>query len=97
MKSQTKLEAYDAIMADGTAHRARDRVLALIEHTPGLSREEIACMLDLRISSVCGRVSELEHEGKVVMIGIKKSAVTGKRVDRIFKRILECEQQKLAI
>ena len=95
MKSQTKLEAYDAIMNDGTAHRARDRVLAVVTAQPGLSRYEVSQITGLRLSSVCGRVAELRD--KVVAIGTKPDPQTGKTVDRLYRRILECEQQKLAI
>lgn len=70
---ETKREA----LIDHTESRKRDRqldrVLDVIRTHPGLCNKQIAHLLRLPVSSVCGRVNELfdkelviEHERKVV-------------------------------
>ena len=73
------LDAYRGIQEDGTAMSQRERVFMLIDHSDGVSRQDISRALGLPINSVCGRVHSLIKQGLVCESGNKIDQVTGKK------------------
>ena len=49
----------------------------------GVTRQELSRLLDLGINAVCGRVKELENEGRVKVSGYRECTVTGNTVQTL--------------
>lgn len=61
---QTSLLAYEQIHADNTAQTQKQQVLQTVRnYAEGLTRNEIAGLLCIRINAVCGRVNQLLKDG----------------------------------
>lgn len=55
----------------------KHRICRLLERTPsGLTRHEIAEALGMQLSSVCGRVNELEHCDPPLVVSTKETRKT---------------------
>ena len=70
--SNTSLNAYTKIKIEGKDITQCGKIVELLKDYPdGLIREEISDKLDLRLSSVCGRINEMVKDGRVYEFGIK--------------------------
>lgn len=78
----TSIENYREHRSSGKlGAQAREILEFLAKHTHrDWSRAELADDLDLRLSSVCGRVNELIHGGYLDMAPTRKCQVTGKKI-----------------
>ncbi len=79
----TKRESYERTKKEGKALKQRDRVLDLLKRVGPLSREEVAIITRIRISSACGRVNELIKEKKVTVAGTKWNPGTQRNVETV--------------
>ena len=77
----TKLDSLFATETT-TSKRQEEIVCALLMRQP-LTRAELADLLGLRLSSVCGRVNELLKAGRVVVAGTKFDEETKRNVELI--------------
>lgn len=68
-----------AIDAAATAPQLRARALAVLEHSNGLTADEVAGRLGLSILSIRPRVTELSRLGKVRDSGQRRQNASGKR------------------
>jgi len=77
ISEQNRNDHYDAILA--TAPQSRARVfLALADAEPrGLTRFELAQVTKLPVSSICGRVNELEKTNLIVETDEKRDTPNG--------------------
>lgn len=80
MTNVTSIENYREARARGVTGRQHQRIVSLLELGGAWSRAEIADWLDLRLSSVCGRVNELQQAGRIETVDIRRCRITGKRV-----------------
>jgi hypothetical protein len=51
-------------------------VIDAFDHHPRLTREDIAAITNLKLSSVCGRVRELLDAGRLIVVGSRKDLAT---------------------
>ena len=63
--AETSLQAYRSLQAEGKLPPQCERVVAVVAHFGALTREEIAERSGLRLSAVCGRVSEMLAAGRL--------------------------------
>ena len=47
------------------------------------SRHELAKAMNIPLSSVCGRINELLHQGHVVTVNKRSCAITGKTINAV--------------
>lgn len=80
--SATQSNSLAEIRASGAGSKQRAAILELLsEHPEGLTRAEIAERLDMRLSSVCGRVGELKEDLQVISAPtVRLDPNTGKNV-----------------
>lgn len=80
--SETKGESYATTKL--TASTVRDHVYKTLKasKTP-MSRREIAEAANISLQSVCGRVSELMNEGKIVSVDKQKDEETNRNVETL--------------
>jgi DNA-binding MarR family transcriptional regulator len=76
--SRTSIDAYYAMIA-GPKLAAQQRTIVefLASHSGDFTRAELAERTGLRLSSVCGRVSELLERGTLVERSRRPCSVTG--------------------
>lgn len=74
---ETSFQAADEIADKAPILRAR--CLKVLEHSNGLTADEVAGRLGLSILSVRPRITELAHDGKVRDSGVRRYNVSGKR------------------
>lgn len=81
----TSIENYRAHRESGKlGDQAREIVEFLARHTDrDWSRAELAEALDLRLSSVCGRVNELLHSQHAEAAPARACQITGKKVNPV--------------
>ena len=76
----TSLEAYRNAVINGTVKTQRDRIFQWLvrytKHNKGFTRNEIAEYTNIRLSGVCGRVSQLIADGYVEEVGEREDAFT---------------------
>lgn len=86
MTTYTSILSYRDLLSDIERHdNQRRRVYAAVRDwlgQQGPSREDIACVTKLRLSSVCGRVRELLDDGILIKGPMKsQEVVPGKPLD----------------
>ena len=74
---ETAFEAADEIASKAPIIRAR--CLKVLEHSNGLTADEVAGRLGLSILTVRPRITELARDGKVRDSGDRRRNVSGKR------------------
>jgi len=81
----TSIEAFHEHKASGKlGHQAREIVEFLALHTDrDWSRAELSEALDLRLSSVCGRINELLHSHHIDAGPARRCQITGKKVNTV--------------
>jgi len=81
----TSIEAYREHRSNGKlGDQAREIVEFLARHTDrDWSRAELSEALDLRLSSVCGRVNELLHSQHAEAAPARACQITGKKVNPV--------------
>ena len=81
----TSIEAYREHRSSGKlGDQAREIVEFLARHTDrDWSRAELSEALDLRLSSVCGRVNELLHGRHIEAAPARACQITGKKVSPV--------------
>jgi len=67
----TSLEAYQAIESSGAATLQRQKVWIALRLFGAMTRQEVADQTGIKLSSICGRVRELEELGQVEVAGYK--------------------------
>lgn len=63
--AETSLQAYRSLQADGKLPPQCERVVSVVAQFGAMTRDEIAERSGLRLSAVCGRVSELIRSGRL--------------------------------
>lgn len=77
--ADTQQDAYHGMPVKDLAAKQR-MVLDAFEHgRPPLTREDIAAITNLKLSSVCGRVRELLDAGRLTVVGARKDLATQTR------------------
>lgn len=77
----TKSEGLEAIQPKLPTIKAR--IIGTLEAYPGLSREDIAELDDIRLATVCGAVNALLCDKKVRVVGTYKNPNTGRQVEKL--------------
>lgn len=77
----TKSEGLASIQPKLPSIKAR--IKDLIDHYPGLSREDIAELEDIRLATVCGAVNKLIEEKQVRVHGTYVNPNTGRNVEKL--------------
>jgi predicted transcriptional regulator len=78
--ADTSRKAYAEICIDGSKSTRRRQVLSAIMTHPGITRGELAELLSVRLSGVCGRCAELIADGHIRENGVKQDEYTRKTV-----------------
>lgn len=73
----TQNAAARAIAPYTPSMRERVSAFVLSRGYDGATNEEIATALDMRLSSVCGRVNELKHQGELSFSGLTRKGSSG--------------------
>lgn len=73
------IEAYHQHIDSGRALTQWQKVFNVLCSNPPLTRAEIETESGIRLSSVCGRVSELMKSGLICERGVRKCRITGVR------------------
>jgi len=82
MTVATRNAAHDQHRESGKAGTQCDLIVGLLKTAKlPLLRDEIAARLGMRISSVCGRLDELQQRRLVVVDGERVNPFTGKACD----------------
>lgn len=77
----TKFESFEAIQKSQPSIKAH--ILDTIANYPGLSRNDIAEMEEIRIQTVCGAVNALIQDRKVRVNGSYVDPQTNRRVEKL--------------
>ncbi len=77
----TKLDSLFAVQ--NYAFKVKEQIVAALLMRAPMTRAELAAVLGLRLSSVCGRVNELLASGLVVVAGTKFDAETKRNVETV--------------
>ena len=82
MTAATSIENYKIHRSSGKLGAQSMEILRFMETYPDRdwSRAEIAEHLDMRLSSVCGRVNEMIHSGDLLPSSNRRCYVTNKTV-----------------
>ncbi|NYH21412.1 hypothetical protein [Paraburkholderia bryophila] len=76
--AETQQDAFHALTVKDLSVKQR-MVLDAFEHVRAhLTREDIAAITNLKLSSVCGRVRELLDADRLVVVGRRTETATGK-------------------
>lgn len=80
-----KSDAYDKLVKTGKANKRRHEILAYMALHPGqtFTRSELADLIPMRLSTVCGQINPLMREGEVVTVGRRRCTVTGEVVNEL--------------
>lgn len=73
--ADTQQDAFHALSVKKLC-ATQQMVLDCFEHRPALTREDIAAITNLKLSSVCGRVRELLDAGRLHVVGKRKDLAT---------------------
>lgn len=73
----TSKSAYKEHKSSGEAESQQNRILTLLADRPAMTRAEIAKALNMRLSSICGRVRELLNAGKLQDHPRRPCSITG--------------------
>ncbi|MEX3961053.1 hypothetical protein AB4Y42_02365 [Paraburkholderia sp. EG286B] len=73
--AETQSSAYHAMSAKTLSTKQR-MVLDALELRAPLTREDIAAITNMKLSSVCGRVRELLDAGRLHVVGSRKDLAT---------------------
>lgn len=75
----SKRSSYEQVNRQGTAETQRNAILSYLRsHPQGLSNQEIEQQTGMRISSITGRMKELQEKGLVCGARTKTNELTGK-------------------
>ncbi|MGF6549338.1 hypothetical protein [Paraburkholderia youngii] len=74
--AETQSDAYHAMPVKLLAVKQQMVIDAFRDGRPPLTREDIAAITNLKLSSVCGRVRELLDAGRLVVVGTRKDLAT---------------------
>ena len=78
--THASLEAYRNAVISGAVKTQRDRIFKWLvqytKHNKGFTRNEIAEYTNIRLSGVCGRISQLISDGYVEEVGEREDAFT---------------------
>lgn len=66
-------DAYTDLIESGELTRTKSIVVDVLKRHPGITRETIATLANMKESSVCGRVRELIDADLVVEVGTTKN------------------------
>jgi DNA-binding transcriptional regulator GbsR (MarR family) len=82
----TKLLSYEAFKASNGSSCAHLIYTELKKSKEPMTRAELSSVLDLRISTVCGRINELEEAGLVWVVGTKVDEDSQRQVELLQTR-----------
>ncbi|WNC90928.1 hypothetical protein RI103_06145 [Paraburkholderia sp. FT54] len=74
--AETQQDAYHALSAKTLGAKQRMVLEAFENGRPPLTREDIAAITNMKLSSVCGRVRELLDAGRLAVVGSRKDLAT---------------------
>lgn len=74
--AETQSDAYHAMSAKELGAKQRMVLEAFENGRPPLTREDIAAITNMKLSSVCGRVRELIDAGRLAVVGSRKDLAT---------------------
>lgn len=77
----TKSEGLASIEAKLPTIKAR--IVDALQQWPGLGREDLSELLDMRLATVCGAVKPLIDAGKLRVAGSYDNPNTGRRVEKL--------------
>ncbi len=73
MVRKTSLDAYKAYYASGMASHVRYKIYNFILNNKGVSRQDIARLLNIPINVVCGRAKELLDARAIKEVGRREN------------------------
>lgn len=73
--AETQSDAYHAMSVKTLSAKQR-MVIDALEHRSPLTREDIAAITNMKLSSVCGRVRELLDAERLLVVGSRKDLAT---------------------
>lgn len=80
MVSKTSIEAYNAIVSDGTRLKQHEKVIKCIEVSGRLTRRQIGKITGLELGAVSGRVNKLIEDNVLMEVGTAVCETTKKTV-----------------
>jgi hypothetical protein len=85
MIATTSIENYRAHRNSGKLGEQARAIIEFLAHhgCRDWSRAELSEAMDMRLSSVCGRVNELLHGRYIAAAPVRACSVTGKRVKTV--------------
>lgn len=85
-----KSDSLDKLVKTGKAKKRRYEILAFMALRPGqtFTRSELAELIPMRLSTVCGQIHPLMKEGEVVTVGRRPCTITGEMVNELRLREL---------
>lgn len=85
-----KSDSYDKLQKTGKAQKRRHQILAFLALHPGqtFTRSELAHLIPMRLSTVCGQIHPLLLEGEVITVGRRPCTITGEKVNELRLRQL---------
>ena len=85
-----KSDAYTKLTKTGKARKRRHEILAFLALHPGqtFTRSELAHLIPMQLSTVCGQIHPLLQEGEVITVGRRPCTITGEKVNELRLRQL---------
>jgi hypothetical protein len=74
--ADTQQDAYHALTVKELSAKQRMVIDALEHSRAPMTREDIASVTNMKLSSVCGRVRELLDAGRLAVVGTRKDLAT---------------------
>lgn len=74
--AETQSDAFHALTVKELGAKQRMVLEAFENGRPPLTREDIAAITNMKLSSVCGRVRELLDAGRLAVVGSRKDLAT---------------------
>lgn len=86
----SKSDSLEKLHKTGKARRRRHEILAFLALHPGqtFTRSELAHLIPMQLSTVCGQIHPLIMEGEVITVGRRPCTITGERVNELRLRQL---------
>lgn len=83
-------DAYEKLVESGKGKLRRTQILTFMATHPGqtFTRSELAALIPMRLSTVCGQIHPLLQSGEVVSVGRRCCKITGENVNELRLRQL---------
>lgn len=78
--NQTSIANHEINRRAGVYGPQAAKLLSIIKHSPGMTRNELACLSGMPINVVSGRCNDLMRAGKVKTDGKRRCSVSGRMV-----------------